>query len=282
MRAVHLVGFRVLHLEVPPEAAAHEPPQRRPARIVLHLVRDPLVLDQLLGRQRPFGHLAVAAIGQIDLAHRRHVVERLGQRGHLDPLLVLHQGVEEPRQPAVVVDVLLGLRPGAELLAVVAEDHHRVGVLLGQLGQVVDRLLRVGEGDRVAEPLAAGEDREHAALVFGQQVAGQFRLGQAGALEVEVVEHGVFDAGVDQVAGERLLPDPLGHPQAADRGPQAVLQPAGVAADLADAVPRGDHRQDRLEVRPAEDLDPPLGRPTRPAGPRIRADGRPAIPSASR
>ncbi len=43
----------------------------------LHLVRDPLVLDQLLGGQRPFGHLAVAAIGQIDLAHRRHVVDRL-------------------------------------------------------------------------------------------------------------------------------------------------------------------------------------------------------------
>ena len=41
-------------------------------------------------------------------------------------------------------------------------------------------------------------------------------------------------------------------------GAQAVLQPAGVAADLADAVPRGNHRQDRLEIGPAEDLDPPL------------------------
>ena len=89
-------------------------------------------------------------------------------------------------------------------------------------------------------------------------MAGQLRLGQAGTLEVEVVQHGVLDAGVDQIAGERLLPDPLGHPKAADRGPQAVLQPAGVAANLADAVPRGNHRQDRLEIRPAEDLDPPL------------------------
>ena len=40
--AVHLVGFGILHLEVPPEPAADERPQRRPARIVLHLAGDPL------------------------------------------------------------------------------------------------------------------------------------------------------------------------------------------------------------------------------------------------
>ena len=110
----------------------------------------------------------------------------------------------------------------------------------------------------------------------------QLRLGQAGALEMEVVQHGVFDAGVDQVAGEGLLPDPLGHPHAADRGPQAASQPAGVAADLADAVAARDHRQDRLEVGPAEDLDPSgvdqLGQPIDDT----RGGGRPAIPSASR
>ena len=112
--------FTLKFRQKPPRTNGRSDAQRGSS---LHLVRDPLVLDQLLGRQRPFGHLAVAAIGQIDLADRRHVVERLGQRGHLDPVLVLHQGVEEPRQPAVVVDVLLRLRPGAELLAVVAEDR---------------------------------------------------------------------------------------------------------------------------------------------------------------
>ncbi len=87
MRRVHLVGFGILHPEVPPEAAAHERPQRRGQRGSCSISRaHPLVLDELLGRQRPFGHLAVAAIGQVDLADRRHVVDRLGQRGHLDPV----------------------------------------------------------------------------------------------------------------------------------------------------------------------------------------------------
>ncbi len=128
----------------------------------------------------------------------------------------------------------------------------------GDLAQVVDRLLRRGEGDGVAEPLAAGKYREHAALVFGQQVAGQLRFAQSDRLEVEVVQHGVFDAGIDQVAGEGLLPDALRHPQAADRGPQAVLQPAGIAADLSDPIARGNHGQDGLEIGPAQNLDPPL------------------------
>ncbi len=76
---------------------------------------------------------------------------------------------------------------------------------------------------------------------------------------MEVVENRVFDAGIDQVVGECLLPDPFGNPQAADSRAEAVLQPAGVTADLADAVPAGDHRQDRLEERPADDLDTALG-----------------------
>ena len=131
-------------------------------------------------------------------------------------------------------------------------------MLRGHLRQVVDRLLRIGERNRVSQPLAAGKHREHAPFVLGQQVAGQLRVGQPGALEVEIVEDGVFDAGVDQVAGERLLPNPLGNPKAADRGAQAILQKPGVAADLADAIPRGNHRQNRLVICPAENLDPPL------------------------
>ena len=36
---------------------------------------------------------------------------------------------------------------------------------------------------------------------------------------------------------------------------QPVLEPAGVAADLADAVAARNHRQDRLEIRPADNFD---------------------------
>ena len=36
------------------------------------------------------------------------------------------------------------------------------------------------------------------------------------------------------------------------------MQQSGVAADLAYAIPRGNHRQDRLEPRAAENLDSPL------------------------
>jgi len=153
--------------------------------------------------------------------------------------------------------VFFGFGPGAELLAVVAEDRDRAGVLFRHLGQILDRLLRRAEGDQVAEPLAAWEHRKHAAFVLGQQMAGQLIVGQPGRFEVEVVQHGVFDAGVNQVAGERLLPNALGRPEAADRRAQPVLQPTGVAANLTNPILRRNHRQDRLEIRAAENLDPP-------------------------
>ena len=95
----------------------------------LHLVREPLVLDQLLGRQRPFGHFAVAAVGQIDLAHGGTLSNASASVVTWIQSWLCRQRVEEPLQPAVVVDVLLRLRPGAELLAVVAEHDHRVRVL---------------------------------------------------------------------------------------------------------------------------------------------------------
>ena len=122
--------------------------------------------------------------------------------------------------------------------------------------QVLDRLLGRGKGNQVAQPLAAGKDRQQPALVLGEQIAAQLGVGQPGHLEVKIVQNGIFDAGVGQVAGQGLLPDPLGHPHAADRRAQPVLQPAAIGANLPDAVAGRDHRQNRFVERPAQDLDP--------------------------
>ena len=56
---------------------------------------------------------------------------RLGQRGDLDPSRLATKSSKNRAQPAVVVDVFLRFRPGAELLAVVAENDDRVRMLVG-------------------------------------------------------------------------------------------------------------------------------------------------------
>ncbi len=111
-------------------------------------------------------------------------------------------------------------------------------------------------------------------MVLGQVVAEQVVVREAGAVEVEVVEEDVFDAGLGQVGGERLLPDPLGEPGAADVGTEVFLEILGIRADLPDPVAAGDHRQDRLIEPAAEDLDP-TGfdhRPQSPHVPRLMLD----------
>ncbi len=152
---VHLVGFGVLDLEVSPVAAADEAFDGGPAGIVHQVVDGAVIYDLLVGGQGPLGHLAVAAVGQVDLAERGHVVDGLGQRGDVEPILVGHERVEEPFQPAVVVDVFLGFGPGAELLSVVAEDDDRIGLLVGDLAQVVD-------------PLGSEESYSEAACCWGR------------------------------------------------------------------------------------------------------------------
>ena len=149
--------------------------------------------------------------------------------------------------------------PGAELLAIVAEDDHRAGTPLGDAAEVVDRILRRLERNRVAKLLAAGEHLQDQAVFFGDIVAVELLFAETGVFEVEVVEHGVLDPRADDVGRERLLPDPLRHPHAADLGADAALQPVGVAGDLTDAIARRDHRHDRFEERPADNFNPPGG-----------------------
>ena len=117
--------------------------------------------------------------------------------------------------------------------------------------------MRLAERDEVAEPLGAGEDLQEPAVVLGEVVAEEVRLGQAGALEVEVVEDGVLDPRLGQGRGQVLLPDPLGDPDAPRGLAEGLAEVGGVVADLPDPVAPRDHRQDRLVEAPAEDLDPP-------------------------
>ena len=110
------------------------------------------------------------------------------------------------------------LGPGPELLAVVGEDDGRAGPALGQPPQEFVGRVRLVERDGVAERLGAREDLEQPAVVLGQVVAEDVVVGAAGALEVEVVEDRVLDAGLGDRRDQVLLPDPLGDPHPADPG----------------------------------------------------------------
>src|SRR5262245_51191086 len=105
----------------------------------------------------------------------------------------------------MVVDVLLGFGPNAKFFPVVAEHNDSTRAALGDATEVVDRGLRLLERNRVAERLAAGKDRNHAAIIFGQVVTVELLVGESGVLEVEVVEDRVFNVCGGKIGSERLL-----------------------------------------------------------------------------
>ena len=90
-------------------------------------------------------------------------------------------------------------------------------------------------------------------------MAGQLVVAKARTLEVEIVEYGVFNAGVYYVASERLFPDTFGNPHSSGFDTQSILEPIVVGANLANPVVRRDHGQNGLEEGPRDDLDPSFG-----------------------
>ncbi len=72
---------------------------------------------------------------------------------------------------------------------------------------------------------------------------------------MEIVEDRVLDAGLDDVAGQRLFPHAFGNPHPLHAGLQPRLEPLGVATDLPDPIARRNHRQDRFVIRAAHDLN---------------------------
>ena len=84
----------------------------------------------------------------------------------------------------------------------------------------------------------------------------QLVIGPTSIAEVVVVQQRVLDICFGKLRGERLLPDTFRHPHATDIGAKAILKPLGVSLDLANTIPRWDHRQDRFEVGSTDDLNP--------------------------
>ena len=125
--------------------------------------------------------------------------------------------------------------------------------------QVIDHFLRRTERNQITQRLAVGKDRQQMAVVFGQIVAVQLAFNETGVLEMEVVEQRVLDPRGGQVAGHALLPNPFGHPHAANACLQPIFQPTAIADDLTDPIARRNHRHDRLVKRAADDFDSARG-----------------------
>ena len=72
---------------------------------------------------------------------------------------------------------------------------------------------------------------------------------------MEIVQHGVLDIRRGNLTGQRLFPDPFGNPHAPNFRTESTLQPMRITLNLADAISRWDHRQDRFVEGTTDDLD---------------------------
>ena len=151
--------------------------------------------------------------------------------------------------------MLVGRRPGPELLAVVAHHADPVAGLGGVVAEVADDVLDVPERDPVAQALLGPEDRQQPALVLGRVGAPQVRLGDRGRPEVLVVEDRPAVARADQRRRQVRLPDALGQPRPERTPAGDPLDHLGHPRELVDPVLLGQRGEHGLVQAAAEDLD---------------------------
>ena len=209
----------------------------------------------LIRRQRPFAHLEIGRGRDVDPADRPVSGQPVGGRDRGDGWVRLDRA-EEPVDPAVGAPaVLVGVRPGPELLAVVAHEAEPVAGRRGVRLEVADDVLDPPERDPVAQLPVRPEDGQEAALVLGGVRPPQRVVVERGRPEVGVVEDRPAVAGVDDRGRQVRLPDPLGQPGAGRPTPADPLDLVGHPAQLVDPVPLRERGQDRLEVAAAQELD---------------------------
>src|SRR6185437_10361653 len=111
------------------------------------------------------------------------------------------------------------------------------------------------EGQRLAQEKIGGHDGQPCALIFGAPVAMQVGGGNAGELEVGVVEDGEVEAGPGQDACDLRLPNTLGQPCAARAEAEVAVERGAEKIQLRTLMRGRNDGEDGLVVAAAEELE---------------------------
>ena len=181
--------------------------------------------------------------------------EPIRRRRGGEPVAVGLERLEEAIDPAARPPAMLqGVRPGAELLAVVAHGAEPLAALRGGVPEIGDHLVDIAERDAIAEPLLRAEDRQQPALVVGRIRPPHRVLLDGGRPEVGIVDDRRGIAGRHQGRRQVGFPDTFGEPGGPGPVAHQCLDRLGHARQLLDPVPLWKRGEDRLEVRTADDL----------------------------
>ena len=163
---VNLIRLGVFDQKILPNAAAKEPPLPPSTRCSFSFFDGEFQLPRRARRQRPLHHFLVGGCREVDPPHGWMAGEIRRDGGGLKPRGSAFDRCQEPLEPAVLVHMVVGARPDAELFAVVSHgEEARVQAL--SLAQNAQSFFGLAEGDSVAQGLQAGNQAKRGAGFFG-------------------------------------------------------------------------------------------------------------------
>ena len=252
---VHRIRFGILDFEVPPHPAAHERLDLFPTWIVFELMNQFILFDLTRNWQRPFGHLPVAAIWQVNFPKRLSLFDHRRQSRRAEPIAILSQRFEEFLQPTFFVNVLFGVGPGSKLFAVVAKHENAARILFRHFAAVSDDFIRLRKWNQVSKLFAAREDSQNATFIFNHIVAIKLIVRQARAAEMIIVQNRIANSCIRDRRRKVRFPNPFRHPHAVNFWAYMFFEPLRELRDLTDAIASWNHRQDGFVKSTANDFD---------------------------
>ncbi len=237
------IGFGVFAKKAAPRTAAKEGQDfRARAELFQHLV---IALPDA-GGERPLHHFGVRSGREISAAERRVSRQIIAGRGHLQPVGVFLEGSKKIGEPAVLVTVVVGSGPDAELFHVIAHGGHAAGVDAGGIAQISDDVSDFAERNEIAQSFLPGVKPHGSAAVFGNVGAKEFFRFEARGEEMDVIDERVSDVGGGESGGKLRFPDALGKPGAGGKPAEMFLEINGEAGDLFKLIFGRNRNEDRF------------------------------------
>src|SRR5579859_225476 len=139
----------------------------------------------------------------------------LAGRYGCNPILICFECRDEMLKPAVGVAMIVGARPDAEFLHVVAHGCHAARMLSGGVAKKFDGLVRAAKGNEITKGLETRNQTDGLGLILGNESSEELAGVESGVEEVVVVDEGIFHTCGSENRGQLRLPNALGEPRAA-------------------------------------------------------------------
>ena len=169
-------------------------------------------------------------------------------------MLIRFECRDEALEPAVGVAMIVGARPDAEFLHVIAHGRNAARMLTGGVAKKFDDLVRAAKGNEITKDLETRNQTNGLGLILGNESSEELAGVESGVEKVVIVDESIFNTGGSENRGKLRFPNALGEPRAARALPKMKRNVIREPLNLLTRILSGNGNQNRLIKTAAQEF----------------------------